>query len=222
VLRMSNKRLQRVYSFWFATIGFVALVPSTYFLYGLYKDELVKQKIGAVVIEPIRRQGNEILKWELQGNDSSTLVKIYHSGNALKDSFKQVMNASLAAEGLGNFKVLPMRVNLTREEITHLSADVTRQVFAEMQARERPAAAPQNDTTSFRQLQQEIEILFPGVALTGSGWMQLRPPSSKDSVSLFSYTARRPLKNDEEMKLQGFLQARTRSDSVMTVFIPRR
>jgi hypothetical protein len=220
VLRLGNKSLQRVYNFWFGIIAALALIPSIYFLYSLYREEMVKQKISEAVITPIRLQGNEILKWETEKRDTATLVKIYHSGKPLNDTLKQAMNAALANAGLKTFRIQPLRANLTKEEITHLSADVTRQVFAEMRIREVLDQQPLYDSLPFRQLKKELPLLFPGIDSVTHGWLHLAGKSKVDTIPLLSYFSSRRLSAGEEKRLRSFLELRLRSDTAMIVFNP--
>jgi hypothetical protein len=59
-------------------------MPSVYFLYTIYKKEAVKKDIEAFVLTPIKKHGNEILKWEIFSRDTIRQIKAYHSRHATK------------------------------------------------------------------------------------------------------------------------------------------
>lgn len=90
-----DKILQKRYSFWFTVISMVALLPSIYFLYSVYKKEVIKKDINNFVIMPIKEKGNEILKWEIEKRDTAMLIKVYHSGRKLTDSLKNSIDSTL-------------------------------------------------------------------------------------------------------------------------------
>ena len=53
----------------------ILLAPSIYFLYTVYKKEIVKKDIDMLVISAIKKQGNEILKWDVVDRDTAKLIK---------------------------------------------------------------------------------------------------------------------------------------------------
>src|SRR4051812_36699143 len=62
VKEFTDIRGQRRYQRWFLFLAIAALAPSIYFLYSVYKDEVLKDQIDMLVLSPIKKQGNEILK----------------------------------------------------------------------------------------------------------------------------------------------------------------
>lgn len=220
ILRPGNKRLRRVYNFWFGLISLAALLPSIYFLYGLYQQELLKEQINNIAITPIKHQGNEILKWELEHKDSATIIKIYHSGKPVTDSVKHLMDARLKAAGLQQFTIQPMRVNLTREEVTNLSADVTRQIFAEMHIRELTEGHGQKDTLSYQQVWNEVKALFPSIDSARNGWLTIPRDNKIDTVAAFVYYGKKPLQLQQKKQLANYLEARLYTDSVTLIYAP--
>jgi uncharacterized membrane protein len=65
-----NINLEKKYSRWFTVISIVVLMPSVYFLYTVYQEEVIKKDINNLVITPIKNHGNEILKWDVDNRDS--------------------------------------------------------------------------------------------------------------------------------------------------------
>jgi uncharacterized hydrophobic protein (TIGR00271 family) len=217
-----NKRLRRIYSFWFGLISFLAILPSVYFLFTLYEKEVIRQKINELVISGIRSHGNEVLKWELEDKDSSTFVKIYHSGNPLSDSVKNGMDSSLAAAGLPRFKIQPMRVNLTKEEVTNLSADVTKQMFAEMHIQEILDNQKKGDSLDYTQLWKEVKVVFPEIDSGSNGWMLTPGNKGLDTTVVFTYFSRSALKPVRGQLLVSYLKQRLRADSALIHFYKTR
>ena len=72
-----NRKREMRYRLWLTVIALAMLVPSTYFLYTVYQNEVIKNEINELVIQPIKQQGNEILKWEVTSKDSITEIKVY-------------------------------------------------------------------------------------------------------------------------------------------------
>lgn len=92
----ANRSVARQYRRWFIILSFLALTPSVYFLYTVYRQMLIKQDIETYVVAPIKAQGNEIIRWETMDRDSTVWVKVYHSGNALSDSLKTSIDSTLS------------------------------------------------------------------------------------------------------------------------------
>ncbi|RYY90910.1 MAG: DUF389 domain-containing protein [Chitinophagaceae bacterium] len=155
---------RRYHSLLFIVLIMLATLPSVYFLYSVYQKEMRRSLIERLVLAPIRARGNEIFRWELAERDSSTLISIYHSGKPLGDSLLDDFRIKLRSNGLAGYRVRPHRVNLTREEVNELSAEVSRQMYQQMQLDElntRDSTA--RDTLSFGRLGSEVRIAFPFV-----------------------------------------------------------
>lgn len=222
ILKQADKRIARMYSSWFGLISFLALLPSIYFLYSLYQKEMVRDKINKVIISTIKQQGNEILKWEIETKDTSTLVKVYHSGNPLSDSLKNRMDSTLKIVGLPQYKLQAMRVNLTKEEVSNLSADITRQMFAEMHIQELIQNQKRKDTLNFMQVAEETRIVFPEIDSAYNGWLLISKQDRIDTVAAFSYFSRRPITTNRKTQLQNYLKTRFARDTVLVSHVPSK
>lgn len=213
--KMRNKAMQRRYSVWFTLLSLVVLLPSIYFLYTLYEKEVVREKINKIVLSNIQSQGNEILRWEMEKIDSVNMVKIYHSGRQLSDSFKAAMDSTLKGNGLPHYRVYTMRINLTKEEVATMSAEVVRQMFTEMQIKEITKEKPA-DTLDMRQVSREIKVMLPSIDSAKNGWITL-PGQNKisDTIPALFYYARRPLPTLQRHQLTAFLKVRLAADTVL-------
>jgi len=159
-----NTRVARQYRTWFIILSFVALTPSIYFLYTVYKNEVTKKEIEELVLSPIKNQGNEILKWEVQNKDTKKLIKVYHSGRQLSDSLKKSIDSALRMHKMGLYHLVSTRVNLTKKEVSALSAETTKQMFQEMHLEEIRQMDTVNrkpsDTVSYTQILKRLRLLF--------------------------------------------------------------
>ncbi|MEO6330383.1 MAG: TIGR00341 family protein [Ginsengibacter sp.] len=215
-----NKKLQRRYSYWFTAISAVVLAPSVYFLYTVYQKELVKTEIGDLAIAPIERQGNEILKWEVEEKDTAMFIKVYHSGKAVSDSLKTSIDSALKSHHLAKYHIKSMRVNMTKEEVNELSADVSRQMFQQLQlqnvAAEKNVAAA--DTLSYFQLAKEVEAAFPFVDTLYNGWLTLPGSASEiDTLPIVFYKVKGRIIKSQQGQLYRFLKARLLKDTLALI-----
>jgi uncharacterized membrane protein len=217
-----NRRLEMQYRLWFTIIGVIILAPSTYFLYTLYQKEVIKKDIDQFVISPIRNEGNEILKWEVLDKDTIKLIKVYHSGSQLSDSLKNSIDSTLHKHKMVTYHLVPMRINLTKNEVSQLSAEMTKQMFQEMhleEIKERSLVKQKStDTLSYAQLFDEIKIAFPFVDTLSNGWLTLPDAASKiDTLPAVFYKAHRSVSKMQRNKLYEFLKVRLSQDTVVVI-----
>ena len=217
-----NKELEKKYSRWFTVISIVVLLPSIYFLYTVYKKEVIKKEINNLVITPIKNHGNEILKWDTDNRDSMIWIKVYHSGTPLSDSLQASIDSSLAKNGMKHYRLKPMRVNLTKEEVSQLSAEMTRQMFQEMHLEEIKQESLLNgigqDTLPMSQLNKEVKIVFPFVDTISSGWLTVRDTTNAaDTLPVIFYNTKRALTNAQVKQFYSFLIVRLSKDTVVLI-----
>lgn len=211
--------LEKKYSRWFTVISIIVLAPSIYFLYTVYKNELVKKDIDALVITPIKNQGNEILKWEIDNKDTAKWIKVYHSGKPLNDSLKKSIDSLLAVHKLGIYKLQTMRVNLTKEEVSQLSAEMTRQMFQEMHLEEIKKdrdAAVTSDTLPMIQVYKEVKIAFPFIDTISTGSLTVADTNnSTKTLPVIFYKAKKKVSNASEKQFYSFLLVRLSKDTLV-------
>jgi hypothetical protein len=215
-----NRELERKYSRWFTAISIVVLIPSIYFLYTVYRKEVIKKDINNLVITPIKNEGNEILKWDTDSRDSMTWIKVYHSGTPISDSLKGSIDRSLAKMGMKHYRVKPMRVNLTKEEVSQLSAEMTRQMFQEMHLEEikQEAALKETarDTLPMLQLNKELKIVFPFVDSISNGWITVKDTANvTNNLPVIFYNCRRSLSHAQLKRFYSYLVVRLSKDTVV-------
>lgn len=214
----ASQRQKTYYNLLFIILTVIVTIPSAYFLYTVYLKETTKQKIDSLVLHRIQQSGNEILKWEMLDKDSSTWIKVYHSGQPLGDSLRELINTSLENNGLAHYELKPLRVNMTKEEVNQLSADVSRQMFQQLQLEQMNNGDndQQKDSLSYVQLAGEVKTAFLFVDTLYNGWITL-PDSSRnmDTLPVVFYTTRGRVTNDQQAQLYNFLKLRLQRDSVL-------
>lgn len=217
-----NRRLERQYRFWFGLVGFFVLIPSVYFLYTVYRRELVKKDIETLVINPIKREGNEILKWDLVSTDSTYLIKVYHSGSQLSDSMQHAIDSALHTHRMPQYYIMPMRINLTKDEVSQLSAEMTRQMFQEMhidELREQNLQTQQAvKKAAYAQVFNEVRIAFPQIDTLYNGWLSLANSAKNiDTLPIVFYKPRRNITRTQQQQLYDFLKVRLSRDTIVVI-----
>jgi uncharacterized hydrophobic protein (TIGR00271 family) len=215
-----NKRLQQRYSRWFTSLSMVVLLPSVYFLYTVYQKNAINKQLDQLVLEPIRQQGNEILRWELTDKDTSIWIKVFHSGRPLSDSLQNSITASLAARKLDHYELKPLRVNMTKEEVNEMSEDVSRHMFQQMQleflSREREQQP--SDSLSYQQVGAETKAAFPFVDTMYNGWITLSDSlRGRDTLPVVFFRSRRWISRSQQQQLYQYLKLRLHKDSVALI-----
>jgi len=215
-----NKRIQQLYSRWFAVLAIIVILPSIYFLYTVYKGESSKKKLQTLVFDKIQKGGNEILKWELNTTDSITFVKVYHSGNAINSEEIKSIDSSLQEAGLANYRLKVFRVNLTKDEISTLSAETAKQVMNEIQLqalKEKPQFDFEDSLKNAHAfVGAELRIAFPYIDTVECGiLMTLSKNNIRDTLPAFLYKARRNLSADQKNQVYQYLLSRTNKDTIV-------
>ena len=215
-----DPRLEKLYSNWFFVISIIALLPSIYFLYTVYQKEKIKSRLDELVLAPIRQQGNEILKWELTDKDTAIWIKVYHSGRPLSDSLESSIQKNLVAYHMKQYKLHPLRVNMTKEEVNELSEDAARQMFQQMQLEALSAerSKPQPDTLPYLKLTDETKAAFPFIDTLYNGWVTIPDTLSKiDTLPIVFYKAKRRVSRSQHQQLYKFLKLRLAKDTLALI-----
>ncbi len=217
-----NTKTARQYRRWFIMLSIVALAPSIYFLYTVYKNEASKKEIQELVLSPIKKHGNEILKWEVQTRDTTKLIKVYHSGRPLSDSLKNSIDSSLRKHEMHSYHLVSMRVNLTKEEVSELSAEMTKQMFQEMHLEElrQPDTISKKpaDTVSYIQILKEVKIAFPFIDTISNGWITLPNSNNNiDTLPIVFYKTLKPVNKSQANQFYNFLRVRLARDTVVLI-----
>jgi uncharacterized hydrophobic protein (TIGR00271 family) len=217
-----NAKVAKQYRKWIVILSLVALTPSTYFLYTVYKKEVIKKEIQQLVLSPITKQGNEILKWEVTNKDTSHLIKVYHSGRKLSDSLKKSIDSTLSMHEMRTYHLVSLRVNLTKEEVSALSSEMTKQMFQEMhleEIRQRDTVSRNPiDKISYIQILKEVKIAFPFVDTLSNGLIMLpNSQHSLDTIPVVVYKTFKSINKIQQNQLYKFICTRLGKDSVVLI-----
>lgn len=214
-----DQRLQRLYSRWFTILAVIVILPSIYFLYTVYKSTSARKQLQILVFDKIQSGGNEILKWELQPTDSTTLIKVYHSGNAISKDEIVSIDSILRQNGLGNYRLKVFRVNLTKEEISSLTAEAARQAINEIQLqsiKEEQTVILSDSVKFYNNIAgPETKIAFPFIDTVQSGILiSLSDKNLADTLPVFFYRSKNSLSSKQKDQLYQYFLLRSNKDSI--------
>jgi uncharacterized hydrophobic protein (TIGR00271 family) len=218
--KKSTTASAKYYHSWFIMLSVLAFTPSIYFLYTVYKNERIKQDIQELVLNPITKQGNEILKWEILNKDSINQIKVYHSGKRLSDSLSNAIDSTLKMHNLRSYKLISMRVNITKEEVSQLSAETVKQMFQEMHLNELHEQSElmdkDADTIPYFQIAKEAGIAFTFLDTLKAGTlMSFSQENKTDTLPVFFFKSRHhSLSSNQKKQLYQYLLVRTGKDTL--------
>ncbi|MBW3129289.1 MULTISPECIES: DUF389 domain-containing protein [Hymenobacter] len=213
------------------------VAPSVYFLVSVYRQERDRRIVEEVVVDGLRAQGNEVLRWDIAHTDSTNLVRVYFSGLNVVPRQVAQMEKRLRQRDLKNYQVEVSRVNISKEEVAQLSEEAARNLFQNMQLEAELTRAPTIRTTSSpasnplpsaAQVLREVRAAFPRVA----GLSVARPQTDiapdtlrADTLLTVAVAWQRPdtvPTPAETQRLYQFLQARLQQDTLVLSRTPLR
>lgn len=217
-----DQRLQKLYSRWFTVLAVIVILPSIYFLYTVYKKESAKKQLQVLVLDQIQSRGNEILKWELQPADSVTLIKVYHSGNPISRYEVASIDSALRQNGLSDYRLKVFRVNLTKDEISSLTAEAARQAINEIQLqsiKEKSDVILSDSIKFYNNIAgPETSVAFPFIDTIKSGvFISISDKNIADTLPVFFYKSKRSLSNSQRTQLYRYLLLRSNKDTLALV-----
>ena len=217
----ADKKVAVNYQRWFVILSVLALTPSIYFLYTVYKRVAANNDISTYVIEPIRKQGNEVLKWETTEVDTVYQVKVYYSGSQITDSMRNVFDTMLARSGMKKYRFIPMRVNLTKEEVSQLTSQTTKKIIEDMhlqEFKENMLLLKHSDSLSFTQLYDESKIAFPFIDTLVNGWVMQPDSQFKiDTFPIIFYSTNSRIGDETKDQLYKYFLQRSKADTLIMV-----
>lgn len=194
---------EKVYR-WMTIFTIVTIAPSVYFLYTVIQKINHRKQVETVVIDDLSENKNEeILKWEIEDQDSVHVVDVFVSGDDISDSVKHSYAAELAGAGLDNYRVNITRVNMSPEEIQEYNSKLRREFFSaveeQKQAHEKELARileiqkeqKEDYQKSLSKLQskdlakitQEVKVIFPDIERLGLGQMVYNNKGRVDTLT---------------------------------------
>lgn len=216
-----DKRMQRRYTQVSWVLLTLALLPSLYFLYTVYQDNKTRNTIQDIVINELEREGNEVLKWELEPTDTVQNIKVYYSGNPLTQQRLLDMEETCRNNGLKSCRVKALRVNLTKEEITGLSTDVARQMLNEweykmLEKEKEDSIAANKWRMDVMQVRAEMRAAFPvlDTAIVDRGFTVI-DSTHTDTFITIRYAAGKRLSAVDARAIKSFIKLRLGTDTVL-------
>jgi uncharacterized hydrophobic protein (TIGR00271 family) len=214
-----TRRQQRLSNLLFGVLLLLATLPSAYFLFTVYKREMERKQINSIVVSNIKKQGNEILKMDLEKTDTATLIKVYHSGRPISDSVRALIAQELAAQGLKGHRLLAQRVNMTKEEVNEVSTGIIRNMFQQFELEhQRESASDSPDSLYARPLGAELKLAFPFLDTVYNGAAHLPDSAGAQRVlPMVFYRSGQRVSAAQEERLYRYLLARFAADTVVLI-----
>ncbi len=216
-----DKKKQRLYTRWSWALIVLALIPSIYFLVTVYTDSRDKKVIESVVIQPLEKEGNEVLKWELQKEDSANFVNIYYSGVPLPVEKLHAMEETCRNSGLHSCRINALRVNITREEIkgltTNAANDILNQWQIKMLEKKREDSLLRiSKTLETLKIIKETRLAFTGIdSAQVTQTLRYTDTTRIDTLYNFWYWTKKHHAKVDTDALQAFLKLRMSLDTIV-------
>ncbi len=197
-------------------------IPSGFFLYSVYQKNRTNFVIQQQLINKFRNSGNEILKWEVDDQDSIKLLKAFFSGSPVTDEDKAQYDNQLKELGLNDYRMEFFRMNISKNELDKLGTDVTQNILKNIELQNnRFKDSLQQVMNSVEQglVFEEIKAFYPNLYKIGITNVKLKNDKTIDSVwtALIQWDT---VANDFDKKaavenIQRFLKNRLKTDTVL-------
>lgn len=196
--------------------------PSIFFLYSVYQKNRVNIVIQQQLINKFRNSGNEILKWEVDDQDSVKLIKAFFSGSPVSDADMLAYEERLKELGLSNYRISFFRMNISKTELDKLGTDVTQNILKNIELQNNRYKDSLQQTLNTIQeggLYDEIKAFYPNLYKIGISNVQLKNNNSIDSVwtALLQWDEKTEEVNKKAaiQNIQKFLKKRLHTDTIL-------
>lgn len=158
---------QKVYARYAIITILILILPSVYFLISVYQELQFKSAIKNLLVSKIEQGNNNVIKWDLVEYDTLKVVKFYVAGAGISDSTSTYLQKLLAEHSNEKFKLTFTKVNISKDEIAKLSADVAQGIMKgyEANATKQPVIdtiySAVSDSILFSSIERELRILLP-------------------------------------------------------------
>ncbi|MBK8497156.1 MAG: TIGR00341 family protein [Chitinophagaceae bacterium] len=200
---------------------FLVSIPSLWFLYTVYQKNKTQYIIKHQVIEPFRKNGNEILKWETEDRDSVILIKTFFSGSNVTDEEKSVYRNKLQDLGLHKYQLRFFQMNLSKNEMNKMSSEMTENILKniEMQnSRYKDSLQDVYKNIDEGLLFGEAKVFYPNLFALGVSPVVMKSNNKQDTVwSAFiqwDSLSGKLNKAEAALNIQRYLIKRLRTDTV--------
>ncbi len=208
-----------------ALFVFLVSVPSVYFLYNVYANLRDKTKIETLIISDLAKYNYEILKWNIQDNDSVALIKVYSVGKRIRSAEIEKYQKLLPANNLDKYRLAFVQLDIPPEELQKVTIDITSTLLKTFEAQ--AAQRQLEDTLRARrhvgEFKNELQMLFPELAEI---YIETPFPAAElnEPDSMIKVTVRwKPEKEKaflETKKIRDLVKMRMKPDTVALIMLP--
>lgn len=196
-------------------------IPSFWFLYTVYQKNKTQKIIQNEIINDFHKHGNEILKWEVEDQDSVKMIKAFFSGSPVPETHKQFYNSKLKQLGLSTCRVSFFRMNLSRNEMDKMSTEMTENILKNIELQNvkmRDSLQQVLSNIDEGVLFEEIRAFYPNISGLGITQMEMKKSSSIDTLWTafiqWDSLSEKINKDEAVVNLRRYLNKRLKTDTV--------
>ena len=217
VERATQKRVGRAAGL----VLFLVSVPSIWFLYTVYEQGKTRKNIQTNIIDDFHKRGNEILKWEMEETDSVKIIKTFFSGTAPSNIDVVYYNEKLQDMGLKKYRIRFYRMNMSKNEIDKLSADMMANIMKNIEVENRrmqDSLGLIQQRIDEGELLNEVRAFYPNISTVGASQLELAGVQKKDTVwtayIVWDSLSQKIDKPAATKSIQKYLQKKLSTDTV--------
>lgn len=218
------------------TVATLAVLPSLWFLYTTVQRQRERGRIEDFIERSIRRRHHDVLRWELQAEADSSVVKVFIAGAPLDSATRDSLFVEQRASGLSHLRMQPVQSDVSSRDLSRMQTELQSgflQAIASAQAvRDSVTLAasrrvlevanrhPAFDSARVSRVAADLRTTFPeirsitwmrGTAMTAADTVLPRP-----TVQLhFAATVSRSTRREIVRRAQQLVWARLAPDSAL-------
>ena len=222
------KKAQRVV----AGIAIVTMIPATFMTIGIVRRSIFDNKVNSFVKVELSQPGTQVISSSV--DEDSQVLSIVAVGKEISDSAKSAAKKRMAQYGLGKYtlniiqgegsdSILSLSNKLTQ---INNSRDDERKKLVAMSAEISELNSRLDSYTKYEMLTQEVfsemKVLYPHVKTVSISRVA---QSSRDTTAVKRFVAaiislddKARISSSEKIKLQDWLKARIKADSLVVVY----
>lgn len=226
----------------------VIIMPSVFFLYDVYGSLRIKRTINSLLIQPLQIAHNDVLSWDVVKKDkpkelsaffndvlswdvvkkdSLKELRVFYTGREIDSTTAKDIHKQLAEEGLSNYRLMLIRVNMSKEEVARLSMDAAQKLITERLTRDSLRFKPET-LPNISSFQAELTSAFPFVESIGLGKVITSSSSHPDHLDTlthvllhFSSPQAERTYQKEISRLYNFCTTRLQKDTIVVLAVPK-
>ena len=222
------KKAQRVV----AGIAIVTMIPATFMTIGIVRQSIFDNKVNSFVKVELSQPGTQVISSSV--DEDNQVLSIVAVGKEISDSAKSAAKKRMAQYGLGKYtlniiqgegsdSILSLSNKLTQ---INNSRDDERKKLVAMSAEISELHSRLDSYTKYEMLTQEVfsemKVLYPHVKTVSISRVA---QSSRDTTAVKRFVAaiislddKARISSSEKIKLQDWLKARIKADSLVVVY----